>query len=435
MIKRYLLITAILVTTNIFSFSQSVTNSPYTMFGIGEIDRNGFNHSKAMGGISTGLRTRNQINYMNPAAISAQDTMSFIFDIGITGISKNLESSTENAKYEGVSFDHIAMSFPIKKWWYSSLGITPYSKMGYNIIQTSPYEYNDTLDMHYLYYGNGGINQLFFSNAFKINEHFNIGFNANYMFGTLEQYNQISLNQYGSFNTIIENKITLKKFSYDLGIQYYNTFTDNLYYVLGLVYSNKINIEAKNESITLSTEYYDFYNQSIIDFLADYTSYTDTISASTDPKYKIDIPAKYSIGFTIGKKDNFVLGVDYSYQDWSDIKSLNPDDSFDTDQTIRFGVEYIPNFYALRNYMKKISYRAGFYHNNSYLKLNNQQINNSGITFGLGFPIGNQRTSLNMSYTLGKRGTTNNGLIEENYSSFGINLTLYDFWFIKRKFQ
>jgi hypothetical protein len=42
---------------------------------------------------------------------------------------------------------------------------------------------------------------------------------------------------------------------------------------------------------------------------------------------------------------------------------------------------------------------------------------------------------LNFSCSFGKRGTTENNLIEENYTAFGVNLTLYDFWFLKRKFQ
>ncbi len=135
MIKRYLLIIGIITLTNIYSFSQSITNSPYSRFGIGDIDRNGFNNSKAMGGISTGLRANNHINYMNPAAISAQDTMSFILDLGVKGIFKDMKTTTNSANFNDFTFDHLAMSFPIKKWWYASFGITPYSKIGYNVQQ------------------------------------------------------------------------------------------------------------------------------------------------------------------------------------------------------------------------------------------------------------------------------------------------------------
>ena len=101
----------------------------------------------------------------------------------------------------------------------------------------------------------------------------------------------------------------------------------------------------------------------------------------------------------------------------------------------KLGFEYIPNKYSIKQYHKRINYRAGLYLNNSYIKIDNNQIQNYGITFGLGFPISNQRTSLNFSCTIGKRGTTENNLIEENYTALGVNLTLYDFWFIKRKYQ
>ncbi len=435
MIKRYLIITAILISTNLFSYSQSSTNSPYTRFGIGEIDRNGFNHSKAMGGLSTGLRTRNQINYMNPAAISAQDTMSFIFDIGITGISKTLESSTESSNYKGVTFDHIAMSFPIKKWWFASAGITPYSKIGYNIQQVKDFEFEEDVQQYNTYFGKGGLNQVFISNSFNLFTNFSLGINLNYLFGSIEQYDQIYLDKEDNYSTVVEDLISLKNLNYEIGFQYHNTILKDYFLVVGIVYSNKTVFNTTKESTVLMTANYNLYDVDVVEYLYNYQSNFDTISSVTDNNFKVEIPAKYSLGFTVGQKNKFVFGLDYSYQDWSNINSINSDNSYTTDELINIGLEYTPNIFSLRNYLKKISYRTGFYYNNSYLTINNKQINNYGITFGLGFPLGNQRTSLNMSYTYGKRGTTNNGLIEENYSSFGINLTLYDFWFIKRKFQ
>ncbi len=435
MIKRYLIITAILITTNIFSFSQSVTNSPYTRFGIGEIDRNGFNHSVAMGGLSTGLRTKNQINYLNPAAINAQDTMSFIFDVGISGILKDLSTETSSSEFNDFSFDHLAISFPIKRWWFASIGVSPYSKVGYDIQYSSEFEYNDTVNQYNGFYGTGGITQLFISNSFKLHKNFSIGLNINYLFGSIEQYDQSYLDRLDSYCTVVEDKITLSKVNYDIGLQYFNTFKQKYFYVIGFVYSNKTVFNSEKQNNVFMTENFNLYDVNVITYLNHYESVYDTISSETDDNFKLEMPAKYSIGFTVGQTNKFVLGFDYSYQDWTNIKSLNNDNNFDVDQNINVGLEYTPNIFSLRNYMKKISYRAGFYYNDSYLKLNNEKIINYGITFGLGFPVGNKKTSLNMSYTLGKRGTTDYGLIEENYSSFGINLTLYDFWFIKRKFQ
>ena len=434
MIKKYFLIIAIALTTNILSFSQSVINSPYTRFGIGEIDRNGFNNSKAMGGISTGLRRSNQINYMNPAAISSQDTMSFIFDVGISGISNNLKTTSDKLSFSNVAFDHLAISFPIKKWWYASLGVTPYSKIGYNILQTEPHVAIDTISMNNAYFGTGGINQLFISNSFLIHKNISVGFNFNYLFGSVEQYNQAYLDIEDSYSTVIYDKYALRKTTFDFGLQYFTEINDKYFLVAGITYSNQVNFKAEKNSAVITTNNYSLIGMSVIDYLA-LGNTVDSISSSVDNNYKIEIPSRYSVGFTTGIKDKLTFGFDYSYQDWSDIKSLNALDNFTLDQTFNFGLEYIPNKYELRNYLKKINYRTGFYYNNSYIILKENQINNYGITFGLGFPIANQRTSLNVSYTYGKRGTTNNNLIEENYSIIGINLTLYDFWFYKRQIQ
>lgn len=434
MIKRTLIIIAIAFTTSILSFSQSVINSPYSRFGIGEINRNGFNNSKAMGGISTGLRKGNQINYMNPAAISSQDTMSFIFDIGINSFTNKLESTSEHLSFSDIAFDHVALSFPIKKWWYASVGITPYSKIGYNILQQKTHVGIDTLTVNNAYLGTGGINQLYISNSFVLFKNLSVGFNFNYLFGSIEQYNQAYLDDANSYSTVIYDKYAFRDFAFDFGLQYFTEFNDKYFLVAGITYSNKINFKAEKNSAIISTTNYNMIGSNIIDYLA-LGGQVDSVASSYDNNYKIEVPARYSVGFSTGIKNKFTFGFDYSYQDWSNIKSLNISDNFTLDQTFNFGLEYIPNKYALRNYLMKINYRAGFYYNNSYLILKDNQINNYGITFGLGFPITNQRTSINISYTYGKRGSTNNGLIEENYSILGINLTLYDFWFIKRQFQ
>ncbi|MFO7827370.1 MAG: hypothetical protein R6V23_02005 [Bacteroidales bacterium] len=435
MTKKIFLTTGIIIIAVIQIFGQSLTNSPYTRFGIGEIDRSGFNQNKAMGGIATGLRSANQINFLNPAAASSQDSMSFIFDVGITGISKTLKSQDASLEFQNLSFDHLAISFPIKKWWFASLGVTPYSKIGYNMTETESYEFTDTINMHYNYYGNGGINQLFFSNAFDVLNGLSLGVNFNYLFGSLEQYNQGFLDRQDSYSTIIADKITMNKITFDFGIQYHGEFRDKYFYVAGLTYSNKVNFDATKKSAVLMTENYNLYDINVIDYLAYYQSDFDTITSSTNYNYKVEVPARYSVGFTAGIKNKLTVGMDYSFQDWSDIESLNVNDNFATDQTINFGVEYTPEKYALRNYLRRINYRAGAYYNESYLKLQGEQIKNYGITFGLGLPLANQKTSLNLSCTYGNKGTTNNGLIQENYFSFGFNITLYDFWFIKRKFN
>ena len=57
--------------------------SPYSIFGIGDISKEGTAFNKSMGG--TGIATRNKryINYLNPAAVTARDSLSFMADFGL----------------------------------------------------------------------------------------------------------------------------------------------------------------------------------------------------------------------------------------------------------------------------------------------------------------------------------------------------------------
>ena len=69
------------------------------------------------------------------------------------------------------------------------------------------------------------------------------------------------------------------------------------------------------------------------------------------------------------------------------------------------GAEYTPDFEAFRGYYNLMSYRIGGYMNESYIQIGDYQLRDNGITFGVGFPIGRTRSSLNIAFTLGTRGT------------------------------
>ncbi|MCG8411358.1 MAG: outer membrane protein transport protein [Bacteroidales bacterium] len=442
MIKKLITVIAIVIAGNVLTYSQSAVNSPYTRFGIGEIDRNGFNNSRAMGGLTTGLRQNNQINYLNPAALSSQDTMSFIFDIGASGTYNSLKNSSNSLEYKNFTFDHLAFTFPVlKKWWYAGVGITPYSKIGYNIMESSPHPYlKDTL-VYNKSLGEGGINQFFVSSSFRIHKNISIGFNYNFFFGNINQYNEAFIEDPNSYATVINDKHVLRSSAFDAGIQYHTDINEKYFLVVGLSYSSNVKFNSKNTIGTFTTNNFNTKNRNVLDFFGGIMlssnigrmDYIDTISLNEQRK-TIEIPAKYSIGFSTGIKDKLIIGFDYSQQDWSNAKTFNSDKNYTLDQKFNLGVEYTPNKDALRNYFKVISYRAGLYFNKNYLKLNNKQINSYGISVGIGMPI-IANTKLNISYTYGKKGTTDNRLIQETYSLIGVNLTFYDIWFFKRKFQ
>jgi hypothetical protein len=132
------------------------------------------------------------------------------------------------------------------------------------------------------------------------------------------------------------------------------------------------------------------------------------------------------------QSNRLVLGGDFEYQNWASVKEF---DNLSDSYSARVGLQFTPDPEALRNYLNRVDYRLGAYYEQSYLNLNNQQLKDYGITFGLGLPLRYNRTQFNLALKLGRRGTTKNNLIEENYAMINFNITFYDFWFIERKYR
>ncbi len=85
--------------------------------------------------------------------------------------------------------------------------------------------------------------------------------------------------------------------------------------------------------------------------------------------------------------------------------------------------------------LSRIAYRFGLSYEQSYLMFDGQQINDFGISFGVGLPIYRSSSTINVAAVFGKRGTQENNLVLENYARINVSVNLYDLWFIKRRFD
>ncbi|MGE5426877.1 MAG: hypothetical protein ACM3O8_03205, partial [Methylococcaceae bacterium] len=99
------------------------------------------------------------------------------------------------------------------------------------------------------------------------------------------------------------------------------------------------------------------------------------------------------------------------------------------------GVEYIPDAFSIRSYFKRVKYRFGIHQESSYLTIKNHQIKETGISAGLGLPLPKSKSTANFAVEFGKKGTTTDNLVQNNYTRFSLYLNFYDYWFIKRKFD
>jgi hypothetical protein len=155
-----------------------------------------------------------------------------------------------------------------------------------------------------------------------------------------------------------------------------------------------------------------------------------------ESKNSIRMPSTFGIGLSYNNINKLEVNADYYHAAWSKSTFLGATDQLITDRN-RFsaGFEYIPEAFSIRSYLKRVKYRAGIHYEESYLKLNNHQISEFGISFGAGLPFPKSKSTANFAFELGKKGTTDYDLVKNNYAKFSLYLNFYDYWFIKRKFD
>jgi hypothetical protein len=150
------------------------------------------------------------------------------------------------------------------------------------------------------------------------------------------------------------------------------------------------------------------------------------------------LPGKLTIGAGIGEARKWLVGTTLAFQ--GDGKLNN---NYNTMDNVRYekyskyaiGGYYVPNYSSFTSYLSRITYRAGFKYEKLGLIVNNESINDVGMTLGAGFPITGTFSNVNFGLEFGKKGTTSSGLIKENYMNFSLSFSFNDRWFVKSKFN
>ncbi len=403
---------------------QIQVNSPYTRYGLGNLVENGMDpRITAMGGLYYGLRANNLINTANPASYSAFDSVSFVFDGGIFGMVSNLQTDNQTDQGDYISLSHLMFGFPVTRWWRTSVGILPFSYVGYDIYAVE--ELEGITDVQYVYQGSGGLNQLYWGNAFVLGKKLSVGFNMKYLFGSIVRSRGISFpDSIEMKNTYIRGSIRPSDFYGEIGFQYKTKLPKDLFMVVGGVFGPQVNINSKANF--LATTYFGDINSAQYSY--------DTIEALYDEKGSFTMPIRTGAGITIGKEGKWVAGADFLWQNWENFTYYGNSDSLVNRWNIAVGGEYIPNARSVGNYLQKVAYRAGFHYGKTPLYLKGQHIDEFGISFGIGLPIKKSKSTVNMSAVIGKKGTTQYGLIKENFIRFTVGVNVFENWFFKSKY-
>ncbi|MCK4562202.1 MAG: TonB-dependent receptor, partial [Flavobacteriaceae bacterium] len=423
MIKKILLFTFLIITT--FSFAQRTNSSPYSFFGIGDQAQLKSVEEIGMGLMGGALSSEYQLSFTNPASYASLKWTTYVFSGGnkATTIDDGNESQTSSA----ASLTYIAMGIPIRGNQGLAFGLQLNTAVGYSLLDQTfeDVEGENTLVETNLLTGEGGTNRVFFGYGYKFPFNLNLGLEVAYVFGGIE--NSI-LNRRLGVHLATKHKTDsyVKGFSYKLGAQYSKDITSDLKLKIGISaeMAHELNENGKEQLFSLIN-------------IGDESELPIDTLTSVNYTAKIKHPIKTTLSAGLGQDNKWFIGADYTFRDALDFEGgiYNNVTSYHykNSSTVSFGGFYIPKFNSISNYWNRVTYRAGVNYKELGLVINDTDINEYGMSFGVSLPMGLRISNVNLGFELGKRGTTDNNLVKENFYNFRLSLSLNDKWFRKQK--
>ena len=406
MIKRiYIGLAALLMTLGLSA--QNMTSSPYSRYAYGDLNENVPTAYRAMGGVSFGLRNNRAINPAQPASYTACDTLTFMFDIAASaGWSKYQDASGHRNKPNG-NLEYVTMQFPLyKRWIAMSLGLLPYSSVGYNISldnSTAGDAYHYTTD----YYGRGNISQVYGGLSFNILNWVAVGANVYYMWGDLNHMRSLTFAETGFNPTLQYEVLRVSNLRARLGAQFFHTWGDHTVNV-GAIFESRMKLHS--QMLILETQ---------------------TADSIPIIEGAWQLPFVYGAGVSYNWQNRITVALDFERQLMGDARYNGlPGRASGLRNKNRFalGFEYRHNPLS-RKYGDRMLFRVGAAMQDEYLLA--IKAKHYTATAGIGFPIPMLGTVLNTTFEYHHRGQKST--LEEHSFRFILGLSIGENWFFKRK--
>lgn len=439
---------ALFTMTSVGAMAQNGVNSPYSRYGFGMLSDRATGFNKGMGGVAQGFRDGQGINIQNPASYSGVDSLTALFDFGLTLQNGNYKMDKEQMNIRNTSIDYFAMHFRAHKNIGVALGILPISNIKYSMTSASEdVAGNEDLTSTYTYSGNGGLHEVFIGAGWRPFKPVSIGFNASYLYGEYTHGMNMSFNDANVYSIGREYTADIKTYNLDFGVQYIQPLGKVNKLVVGASYTlgHDVNNKAYRSTQTL--------NNAVVQ-----TSTTDTISNA------FQLPNSYAVGLAFYHSNKLRVGIDAELQQWSKCKFPNMSStSASTDaftaasnqlydrKKIAAGLDWTPNAFS-NSYFSRMTYKIGGYYSQSYAKTDMSGIvtdkpTEFGLSAGFTFPIMNrnlwhnaQRINVSFQWVHSNipylnAASMKQSALTENYLKLCLGITFSERWFFKWKVQ
>lgn len=420
----------------VVAYAQPKTNSPFSRFGLGDINTPGFVPISAMGGIGAVYHHPYNSNIVNPASLGFLKATSF--EMAVSGKWGRLQKGDFEEDIWSGNLQYLSLSIPVinpinqllerKESDLSgaiNISISPFSQVGYLVLSSGGIDSIGNVES--LFRGTGGTNRLNLGTGWKY-KGFAAGINLGYLFGALEYQTLTEFQDipYG-YNHIARNNYSIRGFMYDLGAMYQHQLSrskrQNARYVtIGMHFNSAT-------SFTGDDDYLDMVQNPI-------TGHTDTAEYRLDARVEGTLPGQFGIGIMIEEANRYRAGLTFTSVSWSKYENSARPEQLDDTWRISGGLGFTPDAASITSYLKRVEYRAGGFYKTDYRTLEGQQASEYGFSVGFGFPFVQQRlfSYLDLSIEYGWRGVADS--LKENYLRLKLGVNLNDTqWFIKRRYQ
>ncbi len=407
-------------------FAQGGTNSPFSQFGLGEISQQGASLNKGMNGVGYALHEGNMVNTLNPASSAYVDSLTFLFDMGLTASVTNFQENGARKNARTGNFDYAVGQFRLWKNVGAAFGVVPMTDVGYQFSSSSFLQTaNSTMTTTYV--GDGGLNKLFLGVGVKLFRNLAVGARGAYLWGSFDR--GVTLTSSQAMNTLYKNyKADVSNYALDFGLQYDLPLSRRESLTLGLTYGLGHKLKSDAECYIIN------YNST--------TSKRDTAKMVVDNAF--ELPHTFGVGLAYRQANKLTVGLDGEMQRWGNVKF--PAESGGQYQlrngllknSYRFalGAEWLPRYNG-RSLFQRIRYRLGVGYATPYYKIGSSDgPKQYSATIGFGIPIQNQinaRSYVNISAQYVHQGVE--GMLKENTFRLNLAITFNERWFAKWKVE
>ena len=399
--------------------------SPYSVYGVGNL-HSGYSWQNGMGGVGVATRNKRFINIQNPASVTARDSLSFMADFALAG-RLSLYSEGNSTGYSPVfNIDNFVISFPMWRKSAFMVGLKPYSDIGYKV-QSSYYGDSDTGGRTFSSVGNGGIYELFAGGGVTLWNRLSLGVQFNYRFGNISKSASLAFDDASQHSVSAGDSLQVHSSTVKFGLQYEQPLSTTSSIVVGATYTLASPMRG-------SAVHYSYKNNT------QNGREENALNSSSGLAFGSELGA----GISFRSSDRLVIEADYSLKDWRK-SGMDGFKGFSNNgeggkftasmgHGVRAGFEFTPSRNDIRYYLRRCTYRAGAYWEQSYYRVDGKSIDAAGITLGMTLPVFRGYNGVSFGIDLGQRGW-GGATVKERYFGFNLSMNVFDIWFQKPRYE